>query len=192
METHNPYRSPSADVTAPPPSGRDLTSPFDPSGRFGRLSYIAWAMLVSLSLNLIQIVLGAVLGVSSVDAQQPGIAMAVVGVITIVLAIVTVVATVLFVIRRLHDIELSGWWVLLGLVPLVNLIFGLFVLIKPGDADANRFGPPRDTRGWEKIVGGIGVALIVLTVVMLVIGLIALMMNPDLMQQLEATVSAAS
>jgi hypothetical protein len=55
----------------------------------------------------------------------------------------------------------------------------------------NRFGPPRDTRGWEKIVGGIGAALIVLTVVMLVIGLIAVMMNPELMQQMEAAVSAA-
>jgi len=191
METHNPYRSPSADVTAPPSSGRDLTGPFDPSGRFGRLSYIAWAMLISLSLNLIQIVLTAVLGFSSADAQQPGFAAAAVGIITIVFGIATVVATVLFVIRRLHDIELSAWWVLLGLVPLVNLFFGLYVLLKPGDTGVNRFGPPRDTRGWEKIVGGIGAALIVLTVVMLVIGLIAVMMNPELMQQMEAAVSAA-
>jgi len=190
MPTHNPYRPPTADVTAPPPSGQDLTGPFDPSGRFGRLSYIAWAMLVSVTLNLIQIVLGAVLGVGGADASQPGIAVAVVGVVTMVLAIATVVATVLFVIRRLHDIELSGWWAVLGLVPVVNLIFGLYVLLKAGAAGANRFGPPRDTRGWEKIVGGIGAALIALTVVMMVIGLIAVMMNPELMKHLESAISA--
>jgi len=191
MVTHNPYRSPTADLTAPSKSGRDLTGPFDPSGRFGRLSYIAWAMLVSVSLNLIQVVLAAALGISGADAQSSGFAVAAVGVITIVLAIATVVATVLFVIRRLHDIELSAWWVLLGLVPLVNLIFGLFVALKPGDTGTNRFGPPRDSRGWEKIVGGIGVALILLAVVVLVIGFIAATMNPELMQQLEAAVSAA-
>lgn len=191
MPTHDPYRSPTADVSAPPSSGRDLTGPLDPSGRFGRLSYIAWAMLVSLSLNLVQILLGAALGMTDTEPGQPGVAAAVVGVITIVLGLVMIVLTVLFVIRRLHDIDLSAWWALLGLVPLVNLIFGLFVVLKPGDTGANRFGPPRDTRGWEKVVGGIGVALIALSLLLLVIGLIAVMMNPELLEQLEAAVSAA-
>ncbi|MGB5737286.1 MAG: DUF805 domain-containing protein [Thiohalocapsa sp.] len=190
METHNPYRSPNADVTAPAATGLDSTSPFDPSGRFGRLSYIAWAMLFSVALNLVQVLLAAVLGPTGAEANQPGFAVAAVGVITILLGLVMVAITVLFVIRRLHDIDLSAWWVLLGLLPVVNLIFGLFVLIKPGDIGTNRFGPPRDTRAWEKIVGGIGVALIALLLLMLVIGLIAVMLNPELVQQMEAALSA--
>jgi len=51
MEKTNPYRAPSADVTVPLGSGRDHTRSFDPSGRFGRLSYVAWVMLVGIVMN---------------------------------------------------------------------------------------------------------------------------------------------
>jgi uncharacterized membrane protein YhaH (DUF805 family) len=47
-------------------------------------------------------------------------------------------------IRRLHDIGKSGWWILLGVIPIVNFI-GIFVLIyfyvldsQPGE---NQYGP---------------------------------------------------
>jgi len=40
-------------------------------------------------------------------------------------------------IRRLHDFNLSGWWSLLVLIPLVP--FALVVI--PGKKEANRFGP---------------------------------------------------
>ncbi len=40
-------------------------------------------------------------------------------------------------IRRLHDFDLSGWWSLLVLIPLVP-----FVLVAiPGKKEVNRFGP---------------------------------------------------
>jgi uncharacterized membrane protein YhaH (DUF805 family) len=93
------------------------------------------------------------------------------------------VVTIIFFIRRLHDIDLSGWWALLMLVPLVNFVFGLYALIKPGTAGVNRFGPPRETRGWEQVVGIIGVVLMVLSLVALVGLLIVVLANPELMQQ---------
>lgn len=43
-------------------------------------------------------------------------------------------------IRRLHDIDHSGWWMLVGFVPLLG---GLILLIwhcTPGTAGPNRFG----------------------------------------------------
>ena len=46
-------------------------------------------------------------------------------------------------VRRLHDINKSGWWVLLKLIPLLNLLL-LFWLIKRGDAKINQFGAPSD------------------------------------------------
>ena len=42
-------------------------------------------------------------------------------------------------VRRLHDIGRSGWWVLLGFVPLLNLIFWYF-MIQPSSADTT-YGP---------------------------------------------------
>jgi uncharacterized membrane protein YhaH (DUF805 family) len=39
-------------------------------------------------------------------------------------------------VRRLHDIDRSGWWQLLGLIVM------RYRLVQPADAD-NRFGPAR-------------------------------------------------
>jgi uncharacterized membrane protein YhaH (DUF805 family) len=61
-------------------------------------------------------------------------------------------------IRRLHDMDAKGWWVLLGLAPvlLVKWIpfavvaspaLALFLFCYPGSKEANRFGPPPPRNG---------------------------------------------
>jgi uncharacterized membrane protein YhaH (DUF805 family) len=57
-------------------------------------------------------------------------------------AVVTFWISFALVIKRLHDYDYNGWWSLLNLIPLVNLIFGLFLLFYPGTKGSNRFGPP--------------------------------------------------
>ncbi len=42
-------------------------------------------------------------------------------------------------VRRLHDINKSGWWILLSLIPFVNIWILILFLFK-GDSDNNRFG----------------------------------------------------
>jgi uncharacterized membrane protein YhaH (DUF805 family) len=44
--------------------------------------------------------------------------------------------------RRLHDIDRSGWWLLLALVPVVGWIVLIYFNVQPGQPGANRFGPP--------------------------------------------------
>ena len=43
-------------------------------------------------------------------------------------------------VRRLHDVDRCGWWLLIALVPLLGIILLIFFCIdsKPGE---NRFGP---------------------------------------------------
>ena len=43
--------------------------------------------------------------------------------------------------------RLSGWWPLLGLVPLINVIFQLYLLFSQGEEGINRFGPPPNGQG---------------------------------------------
>ena len=43
-------------------------------------------------------------------------------------------------IRRLHDTDRSGWWVLLGLIPIANIALLVFMFIQ-GTVGSNRFGP---------------------------------------------------
>ena len=43
-------------------------------------------------------------------------------------------------VRRLHDIDRSGWWLLIGFVPLVGTIILVIWLVRRGDAAPNRYG----------------------------------------------------
>ena len=43
-------------------------------------------------------------------------------------------------IRRLHDTDRSGWWALLGLIPIANIALLVFMFIQ-GTVGSNRFGP---------------------------------------------------
>ena len=43
--------------------------------------------------------------------------------------------------RRLHDIGKSGWFQLLGLIPIVNFYL-LYLLVQPGQPESNAFGAP--------------------------------------------------
>ena len=43
-------------------------------------------------------------------------------------------------VRRLHDTDRSGWWVLIGLVPLVGVILLIVWWCQDGTPGDNRFG----------------------------------------------------
>ena len=47
-------------------------------------------------------------------------------------------------VRRLHDTNKSGWWVLLSLMPVLNIAY-LVWLVTDGDKGVNRFG--KDPKG---------------------------------------------
>lgn len=42
--------------------------------------------------------------------------------------------------RRLHDIDRSGWWLLIGLIPLLGLLVLIWFFATRGNAGTNRFG----------------------------------------------------
>lgn len=43
--------------------------------------------------------------------------------------------------RRLHDVDKSGWWLLLVLIPILGALVLLFFFVQKGTAGDNRFGP---------------------------------------------------
>ena len=46
----------------------------------------------------------------------------------------------------LHDTNRSGWYLLIGLIPIVNLYL-IYLMFKEGDTGANQYGP--DPKGIE-------------------------------------------
>jgi uncharacterized membrane protein YhaH (DUF805 family) len=44
-------------------------------------------------------------------------------------------------VRRLHDTDRSGWWILIGLIPIIGGIVLLVFYVLEGTRGPNRFGP---------------------------------------------------
>jgi len=122
----------------------------DFSGRSGRQEY--WMFL--LFNFIVYIVLGAtslayfIRKASDIDYApgRPAPVLGIVGVILLVVfALATFIPSIAVQVRRFHDQDKSGWFVLLALVPYVGGLILLIFMMLEGTRGPNRFGPdPRD------------------------------------------------
>jgi uncharacterized membrane protein YhaH (DUF805 family) len=100
------------------------------SGRAGRPAFWWWflfGVLVAIGANIIDAILGTwgvVNGLAALALLLPNFSVA---------------------IRRLHDTDHSGWWLLIGLIPLIGFIVLLVFYLREGDAGENKYGPPPAT-----------------------------------------------
>ena len=53
------------------------------------------------------------------------------------------------VVRRLHDIGKSGWWILITLIPLIGGIWMLVLLVTDSESGTNKWGPNPKTNAEE-------------------------------------------
>jgi uncharacterized membrane protein YhaH (DUF805 family) len=65
--------------------------------------------------------------------------------LSLVLSLLVFLPTITVATRRLHDINKSGWWQLLGFVPIVGAIVLIFWFVKEGSTTENRFGAAAKT-----------------------------------------------
>lgn len=61
-------------------------------------------------------------------------------VLYIVYALALLLPSLSIAVRRLHDTDKSGWWLLIGLVPFIGGIALLVLMVLPSTPAANRFG----------------------------------------------------
>lgn len=52
---------------------------------------------------------------------------------------VLIIPTLCITARRLHDVGKSGWWLLVGIIPIANLYI-LYLLLQRGESGDNRYG----------------------------------------------------
>jgi uncharacterized membrane protein YhaH (DUF805 family) len=63
------------------------------------------------------------------------------GIVGLVWILATVVPALAVQVRRLHDTNKSGWWVLIGLVPLAGSIVLLVFSVQDSISGDNNYGP---------------------------------------------------
>jgi len=53
-------------------------------------------------------------------------------------------------VRRLHDTNRSGWWLLIGLIPLIGGIILICFLVQDSQPGENKYGPnPKESKNKE-------------------------------------------
>ena len=131
------------------------------NGRFGRLAYLGWSMLLGLVAGFIIVLLLMLMPSLFSPTTDPSTSVSI-GMVVIGLAfyIALVYFNFVFTIRRLHDRNHTGWMSLLMLIPFFNLLFFIYLCCAKGDAAANNYGAPHLTKTWEKILGWIYIILL--------------------------------
>ena len=104
-------------------------------GRLNRLRFLKYHVLWTLLSAAVGFLLVFFLGFLTIDPKS-----FLVTVPTGIWSFVTGVGNIMIATRRLHDLDKSGWWLLLMLVPFVNVILELYILLMPGTAGWNRYG----------------------------------------------------
>jgi uncharacterized membrane protein YhaH (DUF805 family) len=61
--------------------------------------------------------------------------------VTGIFQLVTLLPNLAIAVRRLHDTDRTGWWILLAFIPVIGFIVLLIWFIAKGTDGPNRFGP---------------------------------------------------
>ncbi len=134
MEQSNPYAAPSSDVALQDsPDQYDDGRWYSPAGRLGRARFFLRAFGYYF---LFLFASGLLSGLGA--ALSPTLA----PILIIPLAIAYAVIAFSQSVKRLHDMNWSGWWLLLFVIPFVNLVMALVLLFKPGTDGPNDYGLP--------------------------------------------------
>lgn len=57
-----------------------------------------------------------------------------------ILNIITFVPSIAVCVRRLHDVGKSGYWIFISLIPIIGILWLLYLMVQDGEPGTNRFG----------------------------------------------------
>ena len=161
----------------------DTYSPYVADGRFGRASYIAWNFLISVIMllcfaSVIAIYWSSISTLFNMPEATPESAEQIMDAIAPINAFSSLINFIflyfifVFSIKRLHDLNKSGWLSLLNLIPIINLFFAVWLSVSVGNEGKNDFGYPRPAKNWEYTLAWISIVIMSLAGLALLVALI--------------------
>ncbi len=102
------------------------------SGRAPRSEYWWWFLFILLANFALSLVDSALFGAS----EGAGV-----GLLSGLFSLATFLPSICVAGRRLHDRDMSAWWLLLVFIPLLGFLVLLFFYVQKGTDGPNRFGP---------------------------------------------------
>ncbi len=113
----------------------EYPSLFSFRGRMRRTTYFFQSLGFSVGISLLMVIIGFFSGfVFGADSVISLVAI-------VLLSIASTVILAFPFVKRLHDLNLSAWFFWISIVPIVNILFGLYVLFGRGTVGPNKYGP---------------------------------------------------
>lgn len=122
----------------------------------GRLEYFLVSLVLGgfaylAALYLLQVEVTFVEGTEVTDLDNVSFNAGALGLFAIAMAVILFLS-VINTLRRLKDLQKSGWLFILTLIPIVSFFFGLYLLFAPGGYDTTTYTPygdnPYDPNSW--------------------------------------------
>lgn len=101
------------------------------SGRSRRAEYwyfVLFNLIVLIVLELIDALLGTYSFVQGI------------GLLSGIYSLAVIIPSLAVTVRRLHDIDRTGWWILINLIPLIGTIVILVFAVTDGTPGSNQYG----------------------------------------------------
>ncbi|MCK0127816.1 DUF805 domain-containing protein [Erythrobacter sp. F6033] len=105
----------------------------DFSGRSRRKEY--WMFI--LGVIIVAVIVGLIEGVTGMGGSIGGVY----GPLSMLLIVAIIIPSIAVQVRRFHDQDKSGWFVLLGFIPFVGGIIVLVFMCLEGTRGENQYGP---------------------------------------------------
>jgi uncharacterized membrane protein YhaH (DUF805 family) len=102
------------------------------SGRARRKEYWLF-VLFNLGIGLVLSFIDGVAGLASAESGY--------GPLGLLYTLAVLIPGIAVSVRRLHDTDRSGWWLLIGLVPLIGAIVLLVFMARDSQQGQNQYGP---------------------------------------------------
>ena len=104
-------------------------------GRLNRLGYIKYMLLLALVAGTATFVTSSM--ATFLTGNPTG---TLINIITWIWAAVAGVGNVMLMIRRLHDLDKTGWFAILAIIPVLGFILSIYLFCAKGTEGANKYG----------------------------------------------------
>ena len=96
-------------------------------GRASRSEFFRYNLMISLCLTIISIIMGIIKLITN-------------DIMTAIIDLALILPSLAIAVRRLHDTNKSGWYLLINLIPIVGPIWFLILMLTKGDVYTNNYG----------------------------------------------------
>ncbi len=129
---------------------------YSATGRIGRIKYLLYPMGFMLCaiviFGLAMMALGGFSSLVGADGSTSGMPITLV-LLSLLLIVALVYINITSAVRRLNDLNRSGWLALLLLVPVISNFFPLYLMFASGDTGRNDYGlPSAPPTTWMKVL----------------------------------------